>query len=149
VTGQTGNTDDAKMLTMHDSTCQRGMTYKTYQEEGEDEAYTEKAAVPRTVTNDDPQNNGVPSQTGAKDVAKRPTVPAAAAEKGESNEQEIPCQEDVKDRTYTYSIDVPGAVANNNSPEDGQTNCMAGKTENKRLAMTAITSEERGAGGHN
>jgi hypothetical protein len=129
------------------------MKYKTYQEEVEDEAYMEKVAVPGTVTNDDPQNNGVPSQTGAKDVAKRPAMPTAALEKGEPNVQEIPCQEDVKDRTYTYSIDVPGAVAdnksNNNSPEDGQTNRMAGKTETKRLAMTAITSEERGAGGHN
>jgi hypothetical protein len=49
----------------------------------------------------------MPSQTGAKDVAKRPAVPTAASE----NVQEIQCEEDVKDRTYTYSIDVPGAVA--------------------------------------
>jgi hypothetical protein len=81
VTGQRGNTDDAKMLAVHDSTCQRGM-YKTYQEEDEDEAYTEKDAVPRTVTNDDPQNNGVQNQTGTKVVARRPTVPTAASEKG-------------------------------------------------------------------
>ena len=67
--------------------------------------------------------------------------------------QEILCQEDVKDRTYTNSIAVPGAVANNNfntnSPEDGQTNCMADKTETERIAMTAITTEERRAGGQN
>ena len=95
----------------------------------------------RTVTNDDPQNNGVPSQTGTKDVARRPAVPTAASEKGEPNVQEIPCQEDVKDRTYTHSIDVPGAVANNNF----NTNSPEGKTETRRIAMTAITSGERGA----
>jgi hypothetical protein len=72
VTGQTGTTDDAKMLAVRDS---------TYQEEVEDEAYAEKVVVPGTVTNDDPPNNGVPSQTGAKDVAKRPAMPTAASEK--------------------------------------------------------------------
>ena len=77
VTDRRGNTDDAEMLAVHDSTCQRG-TYKTYQEEDEDEAYAEKTAVPRTVTNDDPQNNGVQNQKGTKDVARRPTVPTAA-----------------------------------------------------------------------
>jgi hypothetical protein len=46
VIGQTGTTDDTKMLVVHDSTCQKGMKYKTYQEEVEDEAYTEKVAVP-------------------------------------------------------------------------------------------------------
>jgi hypothetical protein len=106
--------------------------YKTYQEDDEDEAYTEKPAVPRNVPNDDPQNNGVLSHTGTKDVARRPAKPTAASEKGEPNVQETPCKEDVKDRTYTHSIDVPGADANNNfntnSPEDGQTNCMAHKT---------------------
>ena len=131
-----------------DSTCPRGM-YKTYQEEDEDEAYPEKAAAPRTINNDDPQNNVVPNQTGTEDGARRPAVPYAASVKGEPNVQEIPCQEDVKDRTYMHSIDVPGAVANNNfntnSPEDGQTNCMAGKTETRRIAMTAITLGERGA----
>jgi hypothetical protein len=146
VTGQRGITDDAEMLAVHDSTCQKGM-YKTYQEEDEDEAYTEKASTPRTVTYDEPQNNSVPSQMGTK------AVPTAASEKGEPNMQEIPCQEDVKDRTYTNSIDMPGAVDNNNfntnSPGDGQTNCMAGKTKTKRIAMTASTLEERGAGGHN
>ena len=109
--------------------------------------------MPRAVTNNDPKNNGVPSQTGAKDVAKRPAVPTAASEKGEPNVHEIPYQVDVKDKTYTYNIDVPGAVANNDSnnhgPEDGQTNCMADNTETERIAMTAITTEERGAGGHN
>ena len=67
--------------------------------------------------------------------------------------QEIPCQVDVKDRTYTHIIDVPEAIANNNfntdSPEDGQTNYKASMTETKRIAMTASTSEERGTGGHN
>jgi hypothetical protein len=52
----------------------------------------------------------VSSQTGIKDVARRPAVPTAASEKGEPNVQEILCQEDVKDRTYTHIIDVPGAV---------------------------------------
>jgi hypothetical protein len=152
VTGQKGNTDDTEMLTVHDCTCQRGM-YKTYQEEDEDEAYTEKPDVPRTATNDDPQDIGVPSQTGTKDVARRHAVPTATSETGEPNVEEILCQEDVEDGTETHSIDVPSAVANTNfntnSPEDGQTNCMAGKTETERTAMTAITSEERRAGGHN
>jgi hypothetical protein len=75
-------------------------------------------------------------------------VPDAASDKGEPNMQEILCQEGVKDRTYTHSIDVPGAVANDNvntnSPEDGQTNCMADKTKTNKIAMTATTSEERG-----
>jgi hypothetical protein len=57
--------------------------------------------------------------------------------------QEIPCQVEVKDKTYMHIIDVPGAVANNNfntnSPEDGQTNYMASMTETKRIAMTAFT----------
>jgi hypothetical protein len=52
-----------------------------------------------------------------------------------------------------HTIDMPGAVANNNfntnSPEDGQTNCMAGKMKTKRIAMAATTSEERGARAHN
>jgi hypothetical protein len=79
-------------------------------------------------------------------------MPTTTSGKGEPNVQEILCQDVLKDRTYTHSINTPGAVANNNfdtnSPEDGQTNCMAGKMETKRIAMTAITSEERGAGGH-
>jgi hypothetical protein len=117
---------------------------KNHLEEVKD-ADTESVDAPGAIANtssdlDDPYNNGVPSQTGAKDVAKRPTVPTAEPRRRE-------------DRTYMYSIDVPGAVANdnsnNNSLEDEQTNCMAGKTETKKLAMTAITSEERGAGGHN
>jgi hypothetical protein len=70
---------------------------------------------------------------------------------------EITYQEDVKDKTYTDNVDVPGAVANtdsnNHGPEDGQNNCMAGKMGTKdnteRLAVTAISSERRGAGGHN
>jgi hypothetical protein len=74
VTGQTGTTDDTKMLAMHESTCQKGMTYKTYHEEVEDGAYTEKVAVPGAVTNDDPQNNGVPGQTGAKDKTSTRTI---------------------------------------------------------------------------
>jgi hypothetical protein len=72
VTGQRGTTDDAEMLA--DSTCQRDM-YKTYQEEDEDKAYPEKAAMPRTITNVDPQNNSVLSQTGIEDVARRPMPP--------------------------------------------------------------------------
>ena len=75
MTGQTGTTDDTKMLAVHETTCQKGMMYKTYREEVEDKAYPEKVAVPGAVTNDDPQNNGVPSRTGTKDVAKRPAVP--------------------------------------------------------------------------
>jgi hypothetical protein len=151
VTGQRGTTDNAKMLA--DSTCQKGM-YKTYQEEDDDEAYPEKSAAPRTITNDGSQNNGVPSQTGTKDIARRPAVPDVAPEKGEPNMQEIPCQVNVKDKTYTHIIDVPGAVANDNfdtnSPEDVQTTDMASMMEMmKRIAMTAFTSEERRAGGHN
>jgi hypothetical protein len=68
---------------VHDSTCQRGM-YKTYQEEDKDEA------VPRTVTNDDPQNNSMPIQTETKDVARRLAMPTAALVKGGPNVQEIP-----------------------------------------------------------
>jgi hypothetical protein len=147
VTDQRGTTDDAKMLA--DSTCQRDM-YKTHQEEDEEEAYPEKPAAPRTITNEDPQDNGVPSQTGTKDAAGRPAVPDTASVKGEPNVQENLCQEDMQDRTYTHSIDVPGAVSNDNfntnSPKDGQTNCRADKT---KIAMTATTSEERGARGHN
>ena len=80
-------------------------------------------------------------------------MPDADSEKGEPNMQKIPYQEDVKDRTYTHIIDVPGAVANSNfntnSPEDGQTDYMASMTETTRIAMTVFTSEERRAGGHN
>ena len=55
------------------------------------------------------------------------------------------------------NVDVPGAVTNTGSsnygPEDAQNNCMAGETgtkdNTKRLAVTTITSERRGAGGHN
>jgi hypothetical protein len=119
VTGQTETADDTEMLAVH----------KIYQEEIEDEAYTEKIAVPGTVTYENPQNYNMPSQRGAKDVA------TVALEKGEANVREIP-----------YSIDVPGAVANN---KDKQTNGMADKMETKSIAMTAITSDERGAGGHN
>jgi hypothetical protein len=116
VTGQTGTKDDTKMLAVHESTCQKGMTYKTYREEVEDEAYTEKVAMPGAVTNDDPQNNGVTGQTGAKDITKRLNVPNMLAL---PNVQEIPYQEDVKDKTYTYNIDVPGADANNDSNNYG------------------------------
>jgi hypothetical protein len=126
--GQTETGDDTEMLAVH----------KIYQEEIEGEAYTEKITVPGTVTYDVPQDYDMPSQSGAKDVAKRPAVPAvpnAALEKGEPNVPEIP-----------YNINVPGAVANN---KDEQTNGMADKMETVRIAMTAITSDERGAGGHN
>ena len=116
--------------------------YETYHEEDVDKPYPEKTAAPRNITNNGPPNNGVPRQTGTEDVARRPAVPDAASVKGEPNMQ---------DRTYTHSIDVPGAAANNNfnttSPKDGQTNCMADKSETKKIAMPAITSEERGAGG--
>ena len=30
VTGQTGTTDNTKMLAVHETTCQKGMMYKTY-----------------------------------------------------------------------------------------------------------------------
>jgi hypothetical protein len=123
---------------------------KTYQEEVKDEAYTEKVDVPGAVANtssspDDPQNNCVTGQTGTKDITKMLDVTS------------ITYQEDVKDKTYTNDVDVPGAVANTNSnnhgPKDGQNNCMAGKTRTndntKRLAMTAIASGRRGAGGQN
>ena len=80
-------------------------------------------------------------------------MPDAALKKGEPNVQEILCQEDMKDKTYMHIIDVPGAIANknfdNNSPGDGQTYYMASMTEPERIAMTAFTSEERRAGGHN
>ena len=62
-------------------------------------------------------------------------MPTANLEKGKPNVREIP-----------HSIDVPRAVANN---KDEQTNGMADKMETKRIAMSAITSEERGAGEHN
>jgi hypothetical protein len=97
--------------------------------------------------------NGMLSQTGTVDVARRPAVPDAASKKGEPNVQEILCQEDMKDKTYMHIIDVPGAIANKNfntySPEDGQTYYMASMTETERIAMTAFTSDERKAGGHN
>jgi hypothetical protein len=42
---------------------------------------------------------------------------------------------------------VNQAKINTNSPEDGQTDRMADKSETKKMAMPAITSKERGAGG--
>jgi hypothetical protein len=61
---------------------------------------------------------------------------------------EITYKEDVKDKTYTNNVDVPGAVvntdSNNHGPKDGQNNCMAGKTRTRRLAVTAIASESEG-----
>jgi hypothetical protein len=98
MTGQTETADDAKMPAVH----------KIYKKKVEDEVYTEKGAVPGTVTYNDPQNYDMPSQMGAKDVAWRPAMPTADLEKGEPNVRENP-----------YSIDAPGAVANN---EDEQTN---------------------------
>jgi hypothetical protein len=81
-TGQTGTTDNTEMLAMHESTCQKGMANKTYREEEKDEAHTEKVTVPGSVTNDDPQNNGVTGQMGAKDATKRLAVPTTASERG-------------------------------------------------------------------
>ena len=69
--------------------------------------------MPRTITYNDPQNYDMPSQMVAKDVAKRPAVPTADLVKGEPNMRENP-----------YSIDEPGAVANNedrNRPTAWQT----------------------------
>ena len=88
-----------------------------------------------TITYDDPQNYDIPSRMGDKDVAERPAVPTAALKKGEPNVREIP-----------YSIDVPGAVA---TYKDEQTHGMADKMETERIAITAITSDESGTGGHN
>ena len=119
--------DDAEMLA--DSTYQQGM-YETYHKEDEDKAHPEKTAAPRNITNDGPQNNGLPSQMRTEDVARRPAVPDAASVKGEPDVQEILCHEGVQD-----SIDVPGAAANKsntNSPEDGQTNRMADKPRPRR-----------------
>jgi hypothetical protein len=82
VTDRRGTTDDAEMLA--DNTYQQDM-YETYQEEDEDEAYPEKIAAPRTITNDGPQNNGVPSKTETEEVARRSAVPDAASMKGEPN----------------------------------------------------------------
>jgi hypothetical protein len=86
--------------------------------------------------------NGVPSQTGSEDIARRPAVPNAASVKGEPNVKDVPDAQD--------SIDVPGTTANYNfntkSPEDGQTNRMADKSETKKIAMPAI---REGGRGHN
>jgi hypothetical protein len=120
----------------------------TYQEEMKDKAYTKKVVVPGAVAYT--STGCVTGQTGTKDDTKMLAV-------GRPDVHEITYQEDVKDKTYTNNIDVPGVVANTNSnnhgPKDGQNNCMAGKTRTKdntkRLAVTAIASERRGAGGHN
>ena len=63
-------------------------------------------------------------------------------------------QENVKDKAYMENVDVPGAVANtsssNDGPEDPQNNCMTDKTgtkdDTKRLDVTAIASERGGRG---
>ena len=109
----------------------------TYQEEMKDKAYTKKVVVPGAVAYT--STGCVTGQTGTKDDTKMLAV-------GRPDVHEITYQEDVKDKTYTNNIDVPGAVANTNSnnqdPEDGQNNVMAGRTgtmdNTKRLAVTAI-----------
>jgi hypothetical protein len=116
VTDRRGNTDDVEMLA--DSTHQQAM-YETYHKKDVDKAYPEKAATPRNITNDGQPNNGMPRQTGAEDVARRPAVPDAASEKGEPKVQKILCQDsinvpdvkvvpDVQDMPNVQdSIDVP------------------------------------------
>ena len=135
VTDQRGTTDDAEMLAK--STYQQGM-YKTYKEEDEDKAYPEKTAAPRNITNDGPQNSMQAKPDGDRGRCHEARCARCRLSEEGAHMQEILCQEGMQDRTYTHSIDVPGAVANDNfntnSPEDGQTNCRADKTKTKKIA---------------
>ena len=56
MTGQTETVDVNKMLAVH----------KFHMKKVKDEAYKKKGAVPETITHNDPQNNDMPSQMGAK-----------------------------------------------------------------------------------
>ena len=51
--------------------------------------------------------DGVPRQTGTVAIARRPSVPNTASEKEEPNVQETLCQEDMRDKTCMYIINVP------------------------------------------
>ena len=69
-----------------------------------DEAYKKKGAVPENITHNDTPNYDIPSQMGAENV------PTADLEKEEPNVRENP-----------YSIDEPGAVANNSMADRMET----------------------------
>jgi hypothetical protein len=104
-----------------------------------------KTAVPRNITDDGPLNNGMLSRMGTVDVDRRPAVPNATSEKGEPDVQKTSLHGEVPD--------VPRTTTNNsfntNSPKDGQTSYMTSMKEPEKIAMTAFTSGEGRAGGHN
>jgi hypothetical protein len=96
------NTDNAVMLA--DSTHQQGMN----------EAYSKKAAMSRTTTNDAQchliNEHSIPRAFFInKAVARRPLVPDAASKKKKKkpNVQETLCQEDIGDETCLHIIDMP------------------------------------------